>query len=341
MNKWWVPVAVLASAILGWSVWQMRIGPGGDDAEPATEVAVHVGHIAQQTLRSYVTAYGAVAPRPSGDGVASGARMAPAVAGVVTTVHCVEGQRVAKDELLIELDSREADVALHFARKNLERERELWGVEGTSQQALQDAERQLEAATVRKALLQLRAPIAGTVVGIHVAPGEAVDPSAVVAEIVDLEGLVATAGVPAAELAGLHVGLPAQVIPDPPAAPVAATLDFIGYTVDPQTGLAEVRVNLPGDTALRPGQFVALRIVSEQHDDGLAVPEQSVVRGADGSARIAVVRGDVATLRDVSTGIHDGGLVEVTGEGLQAGMTVVTEGAYGLPDETRIRVIAD
>jgi hypothetical protein len=37
--------------------------------------------------------------------------------------------------------------------------------------------------------------------------------------------------------------------------------------------------------------------------------------------------------------LRDGGLVEIEGDGLQAGMTVVTEGAYGLPKETKIRVL--
>ena len=38
-------------------------------------------------------------------------------------------------------------------------------------------------------------------------------------------------------------------------------------------------------------------------------------------------------------GRRDGDLVEVQGEGLTEGMTVGTEGAYGLPEESQIRVI--
>jgi membrane fusion protein (multidrug efflux system) len=58
----------------------------------------------------------------------------------------------------------------------------------------------------------------------------------------------------------------------------------------------------------------------------------------DKKANIALVEGDQAKQREVTTGLRDGNLVEVSGEGLQEGMAVVTEGAYGLPPETRIRV---
>jgi membrane fusion protein (multidrug efflux system) len=41
----------------------------------------------------------------------------------------------------------------------------------------------------------------------------------------------------------------------------------------------------------------------------------------------------------VQTGLLDNGLVEIQAQGLQAGAAVVTEGAYGLPPDTKIRVL--
>jgi hypothetical protein len=41
----------------------------------------------------------------------------------------------------------------------------------------------------------------------------------------------------------------------------------------------------------------------------------------------------------VTLGLHEGGLVEIQGEGLKEGMAVVTVGTYGLPDKTKIRII--
>ena len=73
----------------------------------------------------------------------------------------------------------------------------------------------------------------------------------------------------------------------------------------------------------------------EEHEDKLAVPTASVVRGEDGSV-IPIVDGEKATQKAVQVGLKEDGLVEVRGEGLREGMTVVTAGTGGLPKETRI-----
>jgi len=41
----------------------------------------------------------------------------------------------------------------------------------------------------------------------------------------------------------------------------------------------------------------------------------------------------------VKTGLRDGTLVEIEGDGLSEGQSVVTVGAYGLPKETKVRVL--
>ena len=68
------------------------------------------------------------------------------------------------------------------------------------------------------------------------------------------------------------------------------------------------------------------------------MPIESVVT-RDGASVIAVVEGDRAKQKIIKPGLRDGNLIEVSGEGLQEGMTIVTQGVYGLPAETRIRVL--
>jgi membrane fusion protein, multidrug efflux system len=40
----------------------------------------------------------------------------------------------------------------------------------------------------------------------------------------------------------------------------------------------------------------------------------------------------------VKTGVRDGDLIEVEGQGLKEGTTIVTVGAYGLPKETKVNI---
>ena len=339
MKKLAVVLVVAVLAGVAWFVW---LKPAADDAaesEPATDVAVHVGKIERTTLRAYVTAYGVVEPEPAGERPAAAANVAPSVPGVVWETKTAEGQHVAKGDVLFQLDSRAADVAADFAGKTVQRERQLMKIQGTSEQALQNAEQQLDAARVQQALLQVRSPLAGTVTRVNVKPGEAVDLTTVMAVVVDLDRLVVRANVPSSELTALKVGQPVEVVVERAASPLTGVLEFISPQVDARTGTAEVRVKLPAGSNLRPGQFVTVRIVSEEHTDRLAVPVESVVKNEEGASVIAVVDGDTATQRPVTTGLRDRGLIEIEAAGLQPDMTVVTEGAYGLPPETKVRVI--
>jgi RND family efflux transporter MFP subunit len=339
MKKTAFVLLIVAIGLL-WFFWLRPAGDEGTAMEPATEVAVRVGKVTRATLRAYVTAYGMIEPEPAGgEAPAASASVAPSVPGIVVAVKGVEGRRVAKGDVLFELDSRAADVAVDFAEKTVDRQKRLLQIEGTSATALQDAEQQLDAARVQQALLRVQSPLAGTITRVNVKPGEAVDLTTVMGEVVDLDRLVVSASVPSAELAALELGQPVEVVVDESAAPVAASLSFISPQVDARTGTALVRAKLASGASLRPGQFVTIRIVSAEHANSFAVPVESVVKDEDGASVIAIVEGDTARQKPVKTGLRDDGLIEIEADGLREDMTVVTEGSYGLPRETRVRVI--
>jgi membrane fusion protein (multidrug efflux system) len=328
-------------------------GGGEEEAAATTEVAVHVGKIARRTVHAWVTAYGTVEARPPSARTEAGARVSPAVPGVVVAVRCVEGERVEKGHVLFELDPRAADVAaeraqraLEFAQRTAERQRKLIEVEGTSRRQLLDAEQALaaaqadvDAAHTQQALLRVASPISGTVARIAVQPGDGVDLTTTLAVVADLDRLVVGAAVPSADLAPLRVGQAAEVRADGVAEPLAGSVASIRPEVDPRTGTALVRVLVPARSGLRPGQLVTVRIASEERPGRLVVPVESVVKNDEGVPVIALVQGDRAVQRPVKVGLREGGLVEVAAEGLKEGLAVVTEGAYALPPETRIRVL--
>jgi RND family efflux transporter MFP subunit len=341
MKTFFVVLVLVAVAGVAWFAWDRPANEEAAEPEPATEVAVHVAKITRTTLRAYVTAYGKVAPEPAGERPAASASVAPSVAGVVSVVSCIEGQHVEKGDVLFELDSRAADVAVEFAQRSAERERRLIQIQGTSERALEDAERQLDAARVQRALLSVQSPLTGTVTRVNVKVGEAVDLTTAMAMVVDLGRLIVTAQVPSAELAAIEPGQAAEVILEDDAPSLTGTLNYVSAEVDALTGTAEVRIGLPSGAPVRPGQFVTARIVSAEHVDTLAVPIESVVADEDGNSVIAIVDGGTATRKRVRTGLKDHGLIEVDADGLRADMTVVTEGAYALPAETKVRVVPD
>jgi multidrug efflux pump subunit AcrA (membrane-fusion protein) len=159
----------------------------------------------------------------------------------------------------------------------------------------------------------------------------------VLAQVVDLKRLVVAAGVPAREIEGVAVGQPVRLGTgeDAPEGEVVA----VGKDVDPTTGTYRVLASVPADAGFMPGQFTEIHIDAEERADVLVVPEVSVVtRGEEGSW-IMVVRDGQATRLPVMPGLADQGLVEISGDGVEPGMTVVTVEAYSLPEETRVRVV--
>jgi membrane fusion protein, multidrug efflux system len=355
MNRQRVFVSVLAAGacigVAGLFWWPSS--RSGEESDASTEVAVRVATIRRATLRARVTAYGVVEAEPPGAPPLAGTRISASAAGVVTAVECAEGQHVKRGDVLFRLDSRAADAAeararssVSYAEATLARQQLLIEAEGTSrrqlqeaQQALAEARADLAAAQTQQALLRVEAPIAGTVARIAVRPGDGVDIVTTLAELVDLDRLVVSASVPTAELGVLAVGQPAEIQGEASRAPEAGRVVSIRPGVDPQTGAGLVRVSLPARSGLRPGQLVSVRIVSEEHRDRLAVPLESLSRDAEGVAVLAVVHGTTAVQKPVQVGLRDGDLVEVAGDGIEEGLSVVTMGAYALPRETKIHVL--
>ena len=324
---------------------------GEEGEEVVTDVAVHVGQIARATLHRYVTAYGTVEPEPPGPGrPAAGAVISAPVGGILTEIKCAEGHPVERDALLFRLDTRLAEVAVakaartvEAAERTYERQKKLLATDGTSEKNFQEAElalqtsrSELAAARTELSLLEIKAPLAGTVVRIDARLGQSVEPNAVLAEVIALDRLVVTARVPSREAGPLKPGQPVELGTGGTA---AGSLAVVGKDIDPGTDTVLVRASLPGGAGFRPGQFLTIRIVAEERRDVLAVPEESIVPGPDGGPVLMMVEGDRAIPKTVKVGLRDGGLAEVEGEGLKEGLSVVTTDAYNITGETKVHII--
>lgn len=343
-----IVIAVVAAAIL----LVKGLGPkGGEEEAIATDVGVHVGKIVRATLRGYVTAYGTVEPEPPGAGrAAAGALISAPVGGILAGISAFEGQTVERGALLFRLDARLAEVtvakaakAVEAAELTYERQKKLLEAEGTSSKNFQEAEAALNAARgdlaaarTELSLLEIKAPLAGTVVRINAKLGQAVEPNAVLAEVIALDRLVVTAQVPSREAALLKPGQPVEW---GDAGEAVGKLLVVGQGIDPRTDTVLVRASLPETAGLAPGQFLSVRIVAEERRNVLAVPEESIVPGPDGGFVLMVVEGERAVPKPVRPGLRDGGLAEVEGEGLSEGLIIVTTDAYNLAGETKIHII--
>ena len=324
-----VKLCILAAVGFGlYALWHKGVPRHQEQPQATgeTEVAVHVGKISLATLRHGVTAYGTVEPEPSAEGKApASAQIKSPVAAIVSDVSCFEGQQVEKGQTLFSLNNiRKPD------------------------------------GSIEPALLKIIAPLSGTVVYVNVRPGEVTDPETQtpLIVIVDLNRLIVAANVPSSQLQALKVGQTVEIVPQqgevhntfattetaaPNPAPIALTgkLTLVEDRVDPKTDMGPVDISVPAKAGLRPGQFVRVRIITEERRDCLTVPSRSIVKNQRGESVIYLVSGKQAIQQPVKVGFREGDMVQVHSLVLQPGDKVVTAGAYGLPGKTRIRILSE
>ena len=187
----------------------------------------------------------------------------------------------------------------------------------------------------------IRSPITGTVTKRAINDGEAVDPATPAFEVIDSSSLDVVANLPAGFLGRVKTGDLASVHVEPlPDKEFSGGVVQVAPSVDPQTNTVAVRVRLANpDGELKAGIFANARIAVEIHQNALVVPQTALVVQGD-ETFVFVSKGDKVEKRKVTVGIRDGNRVEIT-EGLKENERVVTQGAYGLGDGTKIKIVAD
>jgi RND family efflux transporter MFP subunit len=200
----------------------------------------------------------------------------------------------------------------------------------------------------QRKLLAIAAPIAGTVTRLNISAGDTLEPGKVAVQLVDLDRLVATVDVPAQDLSYLKAGQTASIdlrsanSTTQPSS-ITGNVVLIDPTINPSTGMGSADVALPAGSGLRPGQFVRAQIVTGQENGRLMVPTQSITQNKNGDPAVGLVETDGrwAVLVPVTTGWRDGDQTEIAGQGLDAGEQVVTIGANGLVQRTRLHLLRD
>ncbi len=103
-------------------------------------------------------------------------------------------------------------------------------------------------------------------------------------------------------------------------------LDFTDVRVNPATGTIEARADLPNpDGALRPGQFVRVRLSGAKRPNAITVPQRAVLEGPKGKFVYVVDAASKVEARPVAVGEWVGD-TWVIDSGLAAGDKVVVDG---------------
>jgi cobalt-zinc-cadmium efflux system membrane fusion protein len=173
-------------------------------------------------------------------------------------------------------------------------------------------------------------PLAGTVVQRKVGPGQFISTGASdpVFVIGDLSTVWLIALVRESEAADVHVGQDVEFkVLALPERTFKAKLDYVAAAIDPTTRRLMVRATIDNkDDLFKPEMFANVTIYGGGDHPSVGVPRQALIYEGE-RARLWVSHDDGSIeLREVQTGLTNGGLVEVR-TNLQAGEKIITRGS--------------
>jgi len=293
------------------------------------------------------------------------------VDGLVVAVHYTEGQRVSKDDPLVDIDPRpyramllQAQGALERdqnvlaqAQMDLERYRAAWARNAIAKQTLDDQEKLVlqyegtvknDQGTVQYDQIQvdychITAPIAGRVGLRLVDPGNVVQSAGTVtlAVITQLEPITVIFTIPEDSLGQVEARLNAKAkLPVDAFDRTAQTkiasgaLLTLDNQIDTTTGTVKGRALFANiNDALFPNQFVNTRLLVNTLEGVTLIPSSAIQQNGQASF-VYLIQNNFAHMRSVTPGVTNGGVTQV--EGINPGDVVANSSFDKLQDKAAV-----
>lgn len=298
----------------------------------------------------------------------------PEVGGKIAVIHVQEGDRVAKGQLLAELETQsirlqlkqaEAGVAVAEASyadalRNKERMDRLIKENAVSemqrekiQLAFDAAAAQLEQARAGLNLAQhaldvslMRAPFAGVIASKNAEVGDVINPmmggfgggAGGVLTLMDYSKIKIAVAVSSEDIGRIRKGQAAILrVGAFPGREFRGLVRVVNLTADPQNkkfGVEAVFDNPGGD--LRPGTFGDVVFEVQSHENALVVPQKAVLE----NSYVFVIENGKAVKKTVALGIQNTTMIEIL-SGLAEGAPVVVEGNFGLEEGAAVQILEE
>ena len=364
-NSWPAPLRCLLLIALPLALLACSEAPAPAAEEPTVTLVVDVTvqELKTQVWQGSIRTFGVVEALEE-------VSVASELSGTVQAVHVNEGDSVEAGQLLLELDPQKRQLALQQsgqqvnrtraaleeAQLKLQRRRNLSEQETISQEVLDNAQLNVDAAlaTHQQALVsqqlaereladtRIFSPTAGLVDIQAVEVGEAVIVGASLITLQAMQGLRVHTWVSETDIRHIQAGGEARVI----AAGLSgrefkASIEWVGVSADPHTGNFPVKLILTTETdALRPGMTATTVLEGINIPDVLLLPESALV-DRDRRRVVFIVEQNaqrsVARLREPLLAAGFGHRLHIL-DGVAPGDLVVTSGQQQLLEGTTVNI---
>jgi membrane fusion protein (multidrug efflux system) len=340
-------VLLVVGALAGVKTMQIRklMADGKKYAAPPESVSSAVAR--EEKWQGTITAIGSVT-------AVQGVTVTPELAGIIREIAFESGAVVAKDALLVRLDTsteeaqlRALEAQAELAQLTLARERTLRSQNMVPQSELETAEATLKQtqgmADATRAIIQKKtilAPFAGRL-GIRLVNlGQYLDTGKPIVSLQSLTPIYADFSLPQQELARLQTGMRVRVTTDTyPGRQFEGKLTAINPDLDAQTRSVGLQATFENaEQLLRPGMFARVEVLLPEEKPVLVIPATSVLSAPYGDSVYVIEskpgkdsgKPELAVRQQfIRTGRAQGDFVSVE-SGLKPGERIVSAGIFKL-----------
>lgn len=260
-------------------------------------------------------------------------------AGRVEQIAFREGAHVSKGDLLVKINDddlqaqlKKTDLQIQLATEQEKRQKQLFGINGISQEQYDIALNQVNTlkadkenliASIRKR--EIRSPFDGVIGLRYISEGSYVSPSTRIASVQKIDPLKVDFAIPEKYADDVRVGDPVTFSNDEANLNFTGKLYAIEPKIDPLTRTLQLRALCENrKETIFPGAYVQIELRLKKIADALLVPSQAIIPVLKGQS-VMVKRNGVAASIPVQTGIRTASDVQIL-SGLRAGDTVLTTG---------------
>lgn len=307
--------------------------PKGPAGGPKTPTAVTFSIVRDTLFTRSIIVTGSLAPHDM-------VRIAPEIAGRITSLSFTEGAKVSKGQVLAKLDDSELQAQLTklkallaLAETNAKREQSLLQGGGTSQELFERAENTVttllaDISVVKAAIAKtiIRAPFAGTIGIKQLSKGSYVSPGSVITELVNTSPIRIEASIPERYGMNLKKGMMIQFRQAGNPAIHEAMIHAINPMIDNATRtISIIALHKNSRNEFKPGAFAEIILPMSQPEPTILIPTEAAVPDIRG-LRVFVLRNGKAIPQPIVTGMRTDASLEII-RGLSIGDSLIISGA--------------
>lgn len=281
----------------------------------------------------------------------------PEFQGILTQVFVKQGQRVAKGQLLGQIDDgglssqlSQLEVQTQLAKTTYERQERLWKQNIGSEIQYLQAKANYEASQsavnqLKKQLAKTRivAPYTGIVDQVITDQGTVVAPGMGVFRVVNLGDMYISAEVPERFLNTVTEGKDVEIFFPVLGKSVRSKVRQTGNYINPNNRSFKIEVSVPAMDNVKPNLTAKLKINDYSNQEAKLIPLSVISEDASGQQYVYKMIADstgtfVAKRSDITTGLAQNDVIEIL-EGLETNDAVIVEGARSVQQNQEVRTL--